>query len=85
MGNTLGVTRQAVSAWERGIRTPTEYQQALLQKIENELDARRKERERQNFIRGITGLAAGAGIAALLAQLFGNSNSGDSESTDQDQ
>jgi transcriptional regulator with XRE-family HTH domain len=88
MGDTLGVTRQAVSAWERGVRNPTEYQQALLKQIEQELDARKKERERQQFIQAITGLAAGAGVAALLSFLFSNpnsGNSGDNEPTDQDQ
>jgi transcriptional regulator with XRE-family HTH domain len=85
MGDTLGVTRQAVSAWERGVRTPTEYQQALLRQIEEELDARKQERQRKQFVQAITGLAAGAGIGALLSYLFNpnSGNSGTDEPTDQ--
>lgn len=77
MGDTLGVTRQAVSAWERGVRTPGKYEQALLRKIEGQLD-QRDQKQREQFVQAITGLAAGAGIAALLSFLFSNSNSADS-------
>lgn len=87
MGDTLGVTRQAVSAWERGVATPNRYQQVMLQRIEKQLDQRDK-KQREQFLQAITGLAAGAGIAALISFLFSNSNSGnsdDDESTDQDQ
>lgn len=87
MGETLGVTRQAVSAWERGVRTPNEYQQVLLQRIEAQLD-QRDQQQREQFVQAITGIAAGAGIAALFSFLFSDSNSGnsgDSEPTDQSQ
>lgn len=83
MGDTLGVTRQAVSAWERGVAAPGQYQRVLLEKIERELD-RRQAREREQFVSSITGLAAGAGIGVLLSSLFSDSNSGEGEDAEED-
>jgi DNA-binding transcriptional regulator YiaG len=87
MGDTLGVGRATVYRWETGERRPNQYHREVLRNIEQQLD-QRDEQQRQQFVQAITGLAAGASVAALLHFLFSDSNSpnsGDSESTDQSQ
>jgi DNA-binding transcriptional regulator YiaG len=83
MGETLGVNRSSVYHWEQGNREPTPYHREVLRNIEQQLDQRDKQ-QRKQFVQAITGLAAGAGIGALLSYLFSDpnsGNSGDSEST----
>jgi len=85
MGDTIGVGRATVYRWETGERRPTPYHREVLRNIEQQLD-QREQQQREQFVQAITGLAAGAGVAALLHHLFSDSdppNSGDSESTDQ--
>mgnify|MGYP006293539139 FL=1 len=87
MGDTLGVDRASVYRWETGERRPNQYHREVLRSIEEQLD-QRDQQQQEHFVQAITGLATGAGIAALLHFLFSNTNSpnsGDSESTDQDQ
>lgn len=87
MGDTLGVNRSTVYHWEKGNREPTPYHREVLRNIEQQLN-QRDQQQRKQFVQAITGLAAGAGIAALLSFLFSDSNSpnsGDSEPTDQSQ
>jgi len=87
MGDTLGVSRVTVHRWETAKRRPNQYHQEVLLNIERQLDEMEKERQRKQFVQAITGLAAGAGVGALLSYLFdpNSGNSGDSESTDQSQ
>lgn len=83
MGETLGVNRSSVYHWEQGNREPAPYHREVLRNIEQQLDQRDKQ-QRKQFVQAITGLAAGAGIGALLSYLFSDpnsGNSGDSEST----
>jgi transcriptional regulator with XRE-family HTH domain len=80
MGDTLGVNRSTVYHWENGNRTPTPYHREVLRNIERQLN-RRDKQQREQFVQAITGLAAGAGIAALLSFLFSDSSSS-TDSTD---
>jgi transcriptional regulator with XRE-family HTH domain len=84
MGDTLGVNRSTVYHWEQGNREPTPYHREVLHNIEQQLD-QRDQQQRQQFVKAITGLAAGAGIGALLSYLFNpnSGNSGTDEPTDQ--
>jgi DNA-binding transcriptional regulator YiaG len=86
MGDTLGVNRSSVYHWEKGDREPAPYHREVLRSIEQQLD-QRDEQQREQFVQAITGLAAGAGIAALLHFLFSDTNSPNSgdEPTDQSQ
>jgi hypothetical protein len=57
----------------------------VLLNIERQLDELEQEQQRKQFVQAITGLAAGAGIGALLSYLFNpnSGNSGTDEPTDQ--
>jgi transcriptional regulator with XRE-family HTH domain len=80
MADTLGVAKSAVYQWADGTRRPSPYHREVLRNIERQLN-RRDKHQREQFVQAITGLAAGAGIAALLSFLFSDSSSS-TDSTD---
>lgn len=82
LGDTVGVARQTVWQWENGDRTPDEYHQAVLQRIEQRLDEIERDRQKKKFLRDVGGLALSSGITALLMYLYGDSNSTNSGTTE---
>lgn len=73
MGRHLGYSANAILKWERGMSEPPDVVKGLLVQLRQRLD-QKKEKEKQEFIDKLAGIAVTGGIVAFIAFLFKNSN-----------
>lgn len=70
MARQLGVSRSTVWSWEHGQSQPGAMRQAVLRQLRGRLNEAEQERQREEFIKTISGVAAGLGVGFLLGRLF---------------
>ncbi len=66
-GQLFGVHAMTVSKWERGLLTPTAYQQALMDQFQRTADQKKEQAQEQ-----LKHLLVGAGVVAALIWLLGS-------------
>lgn len=71
MGRYLGYTDTAIRKWENGLAKPSSLVTATLIQIRKQLDDR-KQKQRDEFIRGLAATFITGGIVAFLAYTFNN-------------
>jgi putative transcriptional regulator len=66
-GQLFGVHAMTISKWERGVLSPTAYQQALMDQFQRTVDQKKEQAQQQ-----LKHLLVGAGVVAALVWLLGS-------------
>lgn len=72
LASVLGVARQQISRWERGVRNPDPYREAVMEEIRRQLDEHDQERYAKMLLSAVGGASAGV----LLKWLFSRGGDG---------
>lgn len=79
LAQILDVGHQTIRRWEHGITAPSEMHIALMEQLWQEVQRRKQEEQRRQWVNSLLTLAASGAFGALLGKIFSDIAKGEEE------